>query len=138
MRILTGEEVHELYPELFEKVFGFPPDGQVPRTVVVQEQEDGTLTGFVSGYLRDRKTFYISWAGSMKKFTGSRELFAEFEMFLKNKGVQWFTTCVENTNTATQRLLMKMYWYPYGMKMSQGKIYVEYYKELSDGIVRTD
>ena len=45
MRILRGEELKE-YPKFFEKIFGFPPDKQIPKTVIVDERS-GERRGFI-------------------------------------------------------------------------------------------
>jgi len=135
MRIIKGEELYELYPKIFEKVFGYKPEGHIPRILLLQENDEGEAIGFVSGYLINQDTFYMAWGGSTAGFAGSRNLWIEGEMYLTNNGVKWMTTIVENTNTAWQRMLMKLGYIPHGMKMTQGKIYVEYYKELTDGII---
>jgi len=126
MRILEGDELTTVYPELFKKVFGFESAGQIPRTVIVTDD----LEGFVSGYLQDFENFYLSWGGHTKGFTSARRCFLEGEKALKDLGVKWFLTRVENTNTVWQRVLMKMDWVPYGMRVAGGKIYIEYCKEL--------
>jgi hypothetical protein len=125
MRHLTGEEVTDLYPEIFEKVFGFKPDKQVPRTVFATDD----LEGFVSGYLIDRETFYLAWGGHTKGMKAAIKCFQEGEKALKEAGVKYFQTAVENTNTAWQRMLMGMGWIPYGLKVLD-KIYLEYSKVL--------
>ena len=126
MECLTGEELRTIYPELFKKVFGFDSAGQIPRTVIVTDD----LEGFVSGYLVNTETFYLAWGGHTKGFTAARRCFQDGEKELKEAGVKWFQTAVENKNTIWQRVLMKMGWFPYGMKVTGGKIYIEYYKEL--------
>jgi hypothetical protein len=126
MRILKGEELTTLYPEIFERCFGFPPESQIPRTVIVTDD----LMGFVSGYLIDRETFYLAWGGHINGFKAVRKLWRDGESELKEVGIKWFQTNVENTITSWQRMLMGMGWIPFGMKTTQGKIFIEYYKEL--------
>jgi hypothetical protein len=126
MRILTGEELKTVYPELFKKVFGYEAEGQIPRIVIVTED----LEGFVSGYFADRENFYMSWGGHTKGSKAARRLWIDGEATLKEYGVKYFSTVVENVNTSWQRMLMGMGWIPYGMKATQGKIFIEYYKEL--------
>ena len=129
MRTLTPEEIRTIYPEIFKKVFGFEMGQQIPRTVIVHEQDD-EIIGFVSGYLIDRENFYMSWGGTVSTFTGNRKLWTDSEMEFKKLGIKYFQTVVENTNTACQRLLMGIGWLPFGMKTTKGKLFIEYYKEL--------
>jgi len=129
MRVLTADERETVYPDIYERVFGTKPEGHLPRTVIVQESED-EITGFISGYRIDNKTFYIAWGGSVNKFVGSRHLWKEGEAILKESRIEWVVTNVENTNTVWQRMLMGVGWIPHGMKVTQGKIFIEYYKEL--------
>jgi hypothetical protein len=129
MRSLKGEELKTIYPEIFEKVFGYRPVGHIPRTVIVQEKE-GEIKGFVSGYLIDTETFYMAWGGSVDKFVLSRKFWAETEAEIKELGVKWGQTNVENINTTWQRMIMGLGWIPHGVKVTQGKILIEYYKEF--------
>ena len=126
MKILEGNELMTLYPEIFERCFGFKPDKQIPRMVIVPED----LMGFVSGYMIDTETFYLAWGGHTKGFKAIRRLWADSESTFREHGVKWFQTNVENINTSWQRMLMGMGWIPYGMKATQNKIFIEYYKEL--------
>jgi hypothetical protein len=125
MKILTGEEKKTVYPVLFEKIFGYKPDKQIPRFVFV----DDKVEGFVSGYLLDKETFYMSWAGHVKGMLGVRRAFNDLETQLTETGVKYFVARIENTNTVTQRLLMGMRWIPRGCIVTD-RIYIEYYKEL--------
>jgi hypothetical protein len=126
MRLLKPEEIIILYPEIFERCFGYPPDYQIPRTVIVTDD----LMGFVSGYMLDKENFYMAWGGHTKGFKAARRLWADGEAKFKELGIKWFQTNVENTNTSWQRMLMGIGWVPFGMKVTQGKIFIEYYKEL--------
>ena len=129
MRSLKGDELTTVYPDIFEKVFGYRPEGHIPRTVIVYEK-DGEVRGFLSGYLVDTETFYMSWGGSVDKFALSKKFWYEGESEMKELGVRWGQTNVENTNTVWQRMLMGMGWIPHGMRVTQGKLLIEYYKEL--------
>jgi len=129
MRVLTPEEIDDIYPIIFTKIFKVPPTNQIPRTVVVQEKE-GEITGFVSGYLIDAETFYLAWGGTVTSFIQARKFWAEGEALFKEKGIKWFQTNVENINTKWQRVLMGMGWIPFGIKVTGGKIHIEYFKEL--------
>ena len=129
MKVLTPEEIKTEYPKIFKSVFGFEPEMQLPRTVLVHER-DGEIIGFVSGYLIDRENFYMSWGGTIKTFTSSRRLWADTEAEFKTIGIRYFQTVVENTDTNCQRTLMGMGWIPFGVKATKGKLFIDYYKEL--------
>lgn len=129
MRILSKEEISEIYPVVYRMVFGTEPDNQIPRTVIVHESNE-KIDGFISGYLIDNETFYMAWGGTISTFSGIRNFWKEGEKTFKDNGINWFRTVMENTNTVGQRMLMGMGWIPHGMRMVNGKIFVEYYKEL--------
>jgi hypothetical protein len=126
MRLLKGDELTTLYPEIFERCFGFQPDKQIPRIVTVTDD----LMGFISGYMLDKENFYLAWGGHVNGFKAIRKQWVDWEAQFKGAGVKWFQTNVENTNSSWQRILLGMGWLPYGMKTTQGKIFIEYYKEL--------
>jgi len=130
MRQLTPEEISILYSNLFERVFGFAPVDQIPRTVFVHENEYGEIKGFVSGYRIDKITFYMAWGGTIGPFAASRKFWNAGMQALKDSGIKWVYTNVENTNTNWQRMLMGLGWVPHGMKVTQGKLFIEYFKEL--------
>lgn len=132
IRLLSEQEIIDLYPSIFESVFGYYDDKQLPGMVAVQEV-DGEVRGFVSGYMINKDSFYYAWGGAINGFPGSRRVFLRFYTFLYEIGVRWCSTHIENVNTVWQRLLMGMGWVPYGLKVTQGKIFIEYYKELTDG-----
>jgi hypothetical protein len=131
MRFLTKGEIDVLYPEIFHKVFGSYPDKQVPRSVIVQVRNE-EIIGFISGYLINRDTFYVSWGGSTGGFKSVRNLWKDGELELNAAGVQWLLTTVHNEDTQVQRMLMGIGFIPRGMKMSEGKIYIEYYKDIGE------
>jgi len=131
LRLLSEKEKTEEYPKLFEDCFGYWDEQQIPRDVIVQE-EDGEFKGFVSGYMINTDTFYYAWGGVIGNFTGSRRHFNEIYSFLYDNGVRWCQTNVENTNSAWQRMLLGMGWIPHGMKATQGALFIEYYKELEE------
>jgi hypothetical protein len=126
MRILKGEEITKIYPQLFKDIFGYWDEKQIPRTVILSDDN----RGFVSGYLIDKENFYMAWGGHMDGFKAARKCWLDGEANMKEVGVKYFQTVVENTNTTWQRMLMGMGWIPYGIKATQGKLYIEYYKEL--------
>ena len=134
MRVLKGEELTTMYPILFEKVFGIRPDGHVPRTVIV----DDKCEGFVSGYRIDTTTFYISWVGHIRGMLGVRRAFKEIEEYMVKIGVKYYVGRVHQFNTVTQRLMLGMGWYPRGAITAADGMYIEYYKELKDGIIRSN
>lgn len=130
IRLLGEAEKETVYPELFREIFGFGNFREIPRIVIVQD-DDGVLKGFCSGYLIDKDTFYMAWGGVTGNFTGSRKVYASIYQFIKQKlGASWLQTNVENTNTVWQRVLMGIGHIPHGVKATNGKIYIEYYKEL--------
>lgn len=125
-RQLTQRERATFFPDLCTSIFGEWNRSMRSRNVFVND----AFTGFVSGYLIDRETFYISWAGSNKGFAAGRRAYLDWESNLKNSGVKWITGKIENTNTKTQRLIMGMGWIPRGIITSGNRIYIDYYKEL--------
>jgi hypothetical protein len=129
MRVLTPEEIVQIYPALFQKIFGKSIGNQIPRTVIVQETE-GEITGFVSGYLIDTETFYMAWGGTTGKFVKAKKFWEKGENKFKELGVKWFQTAVENVNTPWQRVLMGMGWIPFGIKALNNKLFIQYFKEL--------
>lgn len=128
-RLLSPEEILSIYPIVFEKIFKIKPEQQIPRTVLVDER-DGEIIGFISGYLLDKENFYMSWAGHTSGYKNSRRCFEEMEGLMRIAGIKYFQSCIENTNVITQRLLLGTGWIPYGVKATQGKLFVDYYKEL--------
>lgn len=126
MKRLTGDELTTVYPDLFEKIFGYRPDKQIPKFVIV----DDKVEGFVSGYLIDKETFYWSWVGHLKGMLGVRRTFNEIERLLQESGVKWIVGRVHNTNTVTQRLMLGLGWYPRGMSQTITGLHIEYIKEL--------
>lgn len=134
MKILTGEEKDTIYPSLFKRIFGFEPDKQIPRVVMIDDKK----LGFISGYFIDRENFYMSWAGHIDGMKSVRRAFAEMEAEMKEVGVKYFIARIHNTNTITQRLLLGMHWFPRGIMAGSEGLFVEYYKELKDGIIRSD
>jgi hypothetical protein len=129
MKMLSPEEIKTVYPKIFKEIFGFEPDLQLPRTVLVQER-DNKIIGFVSGYLIDRENFYMAWGGTTKTFAGNRQLWRDAEAEFKSFGISYLQSRVENTDTNCQRMLMGIGWIPFGMKATQGKLFIDYYKEL--------
>ena len=125
MKYLTPEEIITIYPDLFKRIFGYEPDKQIPRTVLV----DDKIRGFISGYLLDTENFYISWGGHLDGFKAVRKLWTEGEATIKEAGIKYFISRIPQKNATTQRLLLGMGWYPRGMMQADG-LYIEYYKEL--------
>jgi len=132
MRSLSGEELKTVYPTLFKEVFGFENTNEIPRIVLVHEDENGDIRGFVSGYMITKNTFYLAWGGIKGglSFKGTRNYWKDSEGWFKENGVRFFETKVENTNTQWQRMLMGMGWIPHGVHAADSKLYIEYYKEL--------
>lgn len=129
MRLLQPTEIETVYKPLFKSLFGYYDENHIPRTVLLHENNLGEITGFMSGFKFNRDTFYMQYGGATK-FAGHRKFWEKGEAWMINNGVKYLITTVENTNTQWQRVLLKLSFVPYGMKTTQGKIYVDYWKSL--------
>jgi len=133
MRLLQVNEIESVYKPLFKEIFGYYDENHIPRTVILHEV-DGLPVGFVAGYMFLKDTFYMQYGGVTGAFTGHKKFWADGESWLIDQGVKHLITVVENTNTTWQRVLLKMGFIAHGMKVNQGKIYLDYWKPLERGI----
>lgn len=129
MRLLSHNEIEAVYKPLFKEIFGYYDENHIPRTVILHEM-GGRPVGFVAGYMFLKDTFYMQYGGVIGGFKGHVKFWQDGEAWLKNQDVKHVITVVENTNTAWQRVLMKLGFIPHGLKVNQGKIYLDYWKPL--------
>ena len=132
MRQLTQEELKTIYPALFKEIFGFWNENELPRIVIVQEDEDKTFRGFMSGYMLTKNAFYMAWGGLKPglTFKGTKQYWEDGEDWFRKKGVKLFETKVDCNNTQWQRVILGMGWVPHGVHFANGRLYIEYHKEL--------
>ena len=132
VRVWTPIEIHNLYADLYESCFGKPQDESAPPLVLVHEDDDGVVKGFVAGRKINSNTFYYSFAGTVEghSMASSRRHWNSVYDFLRKSGIEWCETCVENTNTVAQRVILGQGWVPFGIRVMKDKILVQYYKEL--------
>ncbi len=129
---LLYSEVESIYPELFERIFKKKDDKQVPSYVYIGFQGED-FVGFVSAYIHNIDSLYISFAGFDDKIEKySRPLlFREVVKYI-HKEFKNIAFKVENINTAAIKVAMNCGFIPittendmiYKDGMFTGKIYL--------------
>ena len=124
----TVEAMGDVYPQLYEDVFGILEWHHRPDVVYLfTEDDDSDVIGFASGFQTKQSEIYLQWGGERKKYRGPGSLgrLKQLRDYL-HLTFKYIITTVETKNLNMLRLYLKLGYEPYGFKVAtDGTKYLE-------------
>lgn len=129
----SWKDIEDQYPQLYAEVFGhLPPIADAPAVCALgYENLEGReqYCGFVSGFLHDKKTFYIKAVGlvpHLRSRARAYRFWMETAEFFREQGMHLLLGLVENTNTPALLVALKSGWKVCGCRVDRaGNLFVE-------------
>lgn len=132
VRVLTGQEIQTVYPQLFRESFGREDNIQAPSVVAVTKKGN-EISSFISGYWQDKKQFYIQYAAVLPKFRNPKRniIIRSALAIMEFIGAQSYYTVTLNTDFVTMKILLALKFSPIGIRQDTGgQLWLEWIKQM--------